>query len=125
MEGTIISQVLTELVPPFLLSILTEPVTSKAVLMILVGASFGREFGKNLDQGIQAGDWFKKLSPVYQKFVKKILDFTHHWWIGWGLMAYSPAESNQWYFGLGLLIDDLPDIPFRYGLMERKPDPSF
>ncbi len=89
--------------------------------MLLMGASFAREIGKNLDQDTQSSKRFQSLDPFTQKIVKKLLDFTHHWWIGWGIMILNVPESSWWFIGLGILIDDLPDIPYRYGLMEREP----
>jgi len=78
-----------------------------------MGISFGRGFGKKLDQGVQASEWFKKLPNPIQSIVKRLLDFTHHYWAGLLLVLYAPIEELR-YFGLGVFVDDWPDIPRRY-----------
>jgi len=82
-----------------------------------LGLLFGRAFGKPLDHEIQKTGWFNKLERKYQWIVKAAFDFLHHWWVGALLMAYSNlfpfAKTEIFWFGLGLLIDDLPDIPPR------------
>jgi hypothetical protein len=69
---------------------------------------------------MQQTDWFKSLDPWSQGFLKRIMDFFHHWWMGaflWlyaepisirlGLMNYS---TEILFFGYGILIDDIRDI---------------
>ncbi|GAJ07454.1 unnamed protein product, partial [marine sediment metagenome] len=86
-----------------------------------MGVVFGRGFGKQLDQDIQASDWYKEQPQLNRWIIKRVLDVTHHWWIGMLLVIYSGAEEVIW-FGWGLVVDDLPDLPFRYGLLERNGD---
>ena len=96
------------------------PTTNLEIFWTLLGAQFGRSFGKKLDQGIQAGDWFKSLSPTWRGIIKRILDFTHHWQYGGILWLYSteislrlgnPAYSIPiLFFGFGLMLDDIRDI---------------
>ena len=97
------------------------PATNIHILWAGMGAAFGRAFGKKLDYDIQQSDWFKGQHYVFQWIIKHILDFTHHWWIGALLWLYAPliaariswitlAEEIMW-FGIGLLIDDLRDVP--------------
>lgn len=104
------------------------PTTNIQIFWTLLGANFGRSFGKKLDQGIQASEWFKSLDPLSKNFVKRVLDFTHHWWIGGLLWLYADAiavgrlsgyVTEIMFFGYGLLIDDLRDIDNlkrRYGI---------
>jgi len=80
---------------------------------IVIGFTFGRGFGKRLDQGITASKWFKKRNPIIQGLLARILDVTHHFWVGLLLMLYVPIPE-AFYFGMGLFIDDLPDVPRRF-----------
>jgi len=82
----------------------------------IIGVTFGRGFGKKLDQGIVASKWFKKRNPIVQGLLKRILDVTHHFWVGLLLMLYIPMPEIYW-FGAGLFVDDLPDVPRRYRKM--------
>lgn len=96
-------------------------------LWLTLGIAFGRAFGKQLDQEIQQTPWFKKLKPWEKWIVKRLLDFLHHWWIGALLMLYCADPIEVWlmpgtfinvlkelyWFGAGLLLDDMPDIPRR------------
>ena len=88
------------------------PGTFEAAVWFALGIQFGRSFGKKLDQEVQAQAWFKAWPAWAQAAGKRILDFTHHWWVGALIMLYAPGF---WYwFGAGLLIDDLPDVPARF-----------
>lgn len=78
-----------------------------------IGLTFGRCFGKDLDHNIQQSDWFKKQNKICQWTLKFLLDFLHHWWIGALMMIYFPQYPEVYWFGLGLMIDDAPDIPLR------------
>jgi len=94
---------------------------------LLMGVFFGRAFGKQLDQDFQNSEWFKKQSKLVQEIICRLMDFTHHWWIGALLMIVfqnSPVitfqilslpqlDFNIFWFGVGLFVDDLPDIPPR------------
>ena len=96
------------------------PATFATWLWFAMGFTFGRSFGKMLDQEIQETDWFKSQSRLRRWVIKRVLDFTHHWWIGGLLMVLAPlvmwnpmlSEVLFW-FGAGLFVDDLPDIPSR------------
>lgn len=102
---------------------ITVPVPSTLLAMcwFLIGINFGRGFGKSIDQDIQATEWYKNLSGIWQWLLKRLLDVTHHWWIGLLLVVYAYridwmllfAEEAYW-FGWGLFVDDLPDVPRRY-----------
>lgn len=87
------------------------PTTLEHVIWMGIGLAFGRGFGKQLDQEIQATDWFKAQHPMLQMFLKRILDTLHHWWMGGLLMVYWTGPI--YWFGFGLLIDDIPDVPPR------------
>ena len=89
------------------------PMTLLMVLWFGLGLIFGRAFGKKIDYDIQQSDWFKSQSLVVQFIVKRMLDFTHHWWIGALLMVYVPKVPEVHWFGYRLLADDFPDIPDR------------
>ena len=96
------------------------PPSWETALCFGMGLFFGRAFGKSLDQDIQGTDWFNQQSKLRQWIIKRLLDFLHHWWIGALLMILAPqitwnptlAQGLYW-FGAGLFIDDLPDIPPR------------
>jgi hypothetical protein len=92
------------------------PSTFEQAVWLAMGVTFGRAFGKKLDWDVINTEWFKSLSPIMQNVVSRLLDCTHHWWIGALLMLYSPAMFGVilYWFGAGLLLDDLPDIPQRF-----------
>lgn len=100
------------------------PETFIESVWLALGLQFGRSFGKKLDQDIQKSEWFKKQNWVIKGTIRRILDFTHHWWIGALIMLYATKPfilnnfnfniNNEFFwFGAGLLLDDLPDIPRR------------
>jgi len=89
------------------------PVTFIEWLWFGMGITFGRGFGKNLDHTIQKTKWFRKLKPWQKWFIRRLLDVTHHWWIGGILIGYFPNIPELFWFGAGLLVDDLPDVPRR------------
>jgi len=94
---------------------LNVPVPSDllSVTWFLIGFCFGRGFGKQMDQEIVKSDWFKRRGRLSQEIIKRLLDATHHFWIGLLLMLYAPCPEVYW-FGLGLFMDDWPDIPRRF-----------
>jgi len=89
------------------------PVSFVQIVWLGIGLTFGRAFGKQLDQNIQNSDWFKGLNLVWQNLLKRALDFLHHWWIGALLMVYFGDVEAVFWFGYGLLLDDIPDVPAR------------
>jgi hypothetical protein len=105
------------------------PPTFETALLFAMGIMFGRCFGKEMDQTIQKTEWFKSLNNPSKWLVKRILDFTHHWWIGGLLMILAPQIGTHfadpalglsiYWFGAGLFIDDLPDLPPRLQEMLR------
>lgn len=108
--------------PDFTINVPVPP-TLLAMCWFLIGINFGRSFGKQLDQDIQGSDWYKNLHPNARWILKRVLDFTHHWWIGLLLVVYSYRITWSWWilraeeiywFGWGLFVDDLPDVPRRY-----------
>lgn len=116
-----ITQILQNLLPPVIYTIIFNPVFSVRALGLFMGITFAEGFGKQLDQDVQASPWYKGLTEMNRWIVKRLLDVTHHYWLGWGLMVVTQGNSDFFfYFGLGVMIDDLPDIPYRYGLRERK-----
>lgn len=100
--------------------IIPWPSNEKDFLWFALGIQFGRSFGKKLDHEIQQGEWFNKQKPWAQGTIKRALDFTHHWWVGYILWCYAttiaawlgqPQLINEiLWFGVGLLVDDLPDL---------------
>lgn len=82
-----------------------------------IGGGFARAFGKQLDYDIQQSPWFTGADPFTRNFTKRLLDFTHHWWLGWILMEYIsptvPFTVELYWFGAGVLVDDLPDLVLR------------
>ena len=92
-----------------------SPETLLQFTWFLMGVTFGRGFGKELDQTIQKSDWFKKQVLWKQEVIRRVLDVTHHFWIGLLLVNYFTLDEVVW-FGWGLVVDDLPDIPARFGI---------
>jgi len=118
------------------------PTTIYEWVWTLLGATFGRAFGKRLDQGIQGTIWFIGLPGYAQSILKRILDFTHHWWVGllvtfttaygpyliaWQtpdvrMIGLYPCLESFW-FGIGLFADDARDfnqIKKRFQTMMQK-----
>jgi hypothetical protein len=60
-----------------------------------------------------------KHSTWQQWFVIRVLDVTHHWWMGALLMMYIVTPEIFW-FGAGLFVDDLPDVPRRLKFFPEK-----
>jgi hypothetical protein len=90
------------------------PTTFEGAVWLAIGVTFGRAFGKKVDWDVINSDWFKALPSTQQNIVSRLLDFLHHWWAGALLMLYIPGAIPYW-FGAGLLLDDLPDVPERLG----------
>ena len=90
------------------------PLTFEQWVWLGIGITFARAFGKRLDHDIQNTIWFIDLPGWAQWVLKRLLDFLHHWWMGALLMLYGPGLICYW-FGYGLFLDDLPDIPGRIG----------
>jgi len=88
------------------------PQTFFELVWLGIGICFGRSFGKRLDYRTQRTEWYRKRGDFSKWLVKSLLDFLHHWWIGALLMLYAPRPELFW-FGYGLFLDDLPDIPQR------------
>ena len=90
------------------------------LIWLLIGMNFGRSFGKKMDYEIQQSKWFTGQPVWAQGIIKRILDFTHHWWIGAILWLYASAiteiihqphlVSEVLFFGLGIFIDDIRDF---------------
>lgn len=100
------------------------PTTFEQIFWTSLGLMFGRVLGKKLDYEIQQTEWYKKLSVLQKNIFKRSLDLMHHWWVGAFIMLYIPTITVPFtttviplfWFGAGLLLDDLPDVPKR--LME-------
>lgn len=126
----LLSEILQEILPPFIYNLIVDPIASRAAFFLFLGIAFAEGFGKKLDYDIQQGGWFEKRKKWEKNIIKRTLNVTHHWWIGWGLMIIAIelngtlVPPDLWYFGLGLLIDDIKDIPYRYGWKEREKPPS-
>jgi len=80
----------------------------------LIGFFFARAFGKKLDQDIQNGEWFKNLTALERNIIARLLDATHHLWMGMLLMLYFTQADPGFWVGWGWFIDDLPDLPKRF-----------
>jgi len=88
-------------------------VTLTTAFWVAIGFLIGRAFFKQIDYYAQETFWFDGL-PEWQKIiVKGLLDFTHHWWVGLALYLYAPIPELQW-VGIGLFVNDWPDIPKRF-----------
>lgn len=96
------------------------PIDNFQLIWLLIGMSFGRNFGKKLDHSIQQMLWFKDQEEVTQGMLKRLLDFLHHWWIGAIIWLYAPLITKTWFwpaveleimwFGVGLFLDDIRDF---------------
>lgn len=108
------------------------PANNLEIFWVLLGIQFGGSFGSKLDQEIQESEWFKALDPWKAGFIKRLLDFLHHWWVGGFLWLYSEQvavklglvnySTEVMFFGLGILIDDVRDVKNlkrRYGIGEN------
>jgi hypothetical protein len=100
------------------------PETLVQILWFGLGIVFARGFGKRLDEDIQASDWFCKQDAFIQAIAKRALDVAHHWWMGLILVVYATqpfllfgnlvnVNAELVWFGWGVFIDDLPDLPLR------------
>lgn len=99
------------------------PTTLITVTWFLIGFCFARAFGKKLDQTLKNQEQFKKLNPLIQYMISCLLDFFHHFWLGLLIMIRcDPGKIlivlgepvSPYFFGLGIFIDDIPDIPDRF-----------
>ncbi|MEM3737546.1 MAG: hypothetical protein QXJ75_05635 [Candidatus Bathyarchaeia archaeon] len=88
------------------------PATFEDTVWLAFGFTFARAFGKRFDQDVQNSEWFKCLKNWQRWLVQRLLDFTHHWQWGALLMLYAPWTTVYW-FGVGVFLDDIPDIPRR------------
>ena len=94
------------------------PVTNLEIIALAMGITFGRNIGKKLDQGIKNSEWFSNRHAVFQWMVEKVLDCTHHWWIGALIWLYAAplavivSVDPQFilFFGVGLFFDDIKDF---------------
>jgi len=80
---------------------------------LVLGLVFARAFGKQFDQDVVKSTWFHNLNRFERGLIRRLLDFLHHWWMGLFIFFYSPIIELK-FFGLGIFIDDLPDVPRRY-----------
>ena len=104
------------------------PTDNFQTIWLLIGMLFGRTFGKKLDYTFQQTNFFKDRDPFWQNILKRVLDFTHHWWIGVLIWLYAPLitklffwpslELEIMWFGIGLFFDDIRD--FRHILARYK-----
>lgn len=111
------------------------PSVNLEIVWLLIGMSFARSFGKKLDHTVQQTQFFKDLKmPLAKWFIKALLDFTHHWWMGALIWLYAPLIVTRlnWqtllpevlWFGVGMFIDDIRDfrhVMARYQTEIEKP----
>ncbi len=101
---------------------LPVPSTLLQITWLLIGFTFARAFGKNLDQNVKSSKFYNVQSKVAQWVISGLLDWLHHFWVGLLLMVYAaqvsiiiPVDADAlFFFGLGMFIDDLPDVPRRF-----------
>jgi len=92
------------------------PETLLEVTYFLIGFMAGRA-GALCDHQIKESAWYKKQGVATQSTISALLDFTHHFWIGLLLMVEIPRTvcgGRPYWFGMGLFVDDMPDIPARF-----------
>lgn len=92
-----------------LIANLPVPTTLFELTFTIIGFLLGYAWSENLDESILDSDWFKKQHYAVQWFIKGILKFVHHFWIGMLLMIYFPRDSELFWIGLGLFIEDITD----------------
>lgn len=90
------------------------PETLIQITWFLIGLLFARSFGKKLDNEIKKTEWYKGQATLPKWLIAHTLDFLHHFWMGLLLMVYFSEYPEIFWFGAGLLVDDIPDIPARY-----------
>lgn len=92
------------------------PQTLLEVTYFLIGFFAGRA-GALCDHQIKESAWYKKQRPCVKSTISALLDFTHHFWIGLLIMVEIPMTAyggRPYWFGMGLFVDDMPDIPSRF-----------
>jgi len=89
------------------------PETLLQITWTIIGFILARSF-KNIDHTVKESRWYQTLDKVEQFVVGGLLDFLHHFWMGMILMVYYSHIPEVYWFGYGLFIDDLPDIPQRF-----------
>ncbi len=113
------------------INVLGFPVPDKAFLaLVLVGATtqIARALTERLDEDILEAPEVRGLNATLYGATRRLLNATHHWWIG-GLLAYynwvgytlslgplnyASAGSFEWMcIGFGLMLDDYDDMPGR------------
>lgn len=107
-----------------MVEILELTVSPEAALWAVLGFMFARAFGKRVDFEITDSLWFVNLQqtkPVLANLISRFLDFFHHFYVGLALWFYAPRynlptgfDMPLQFLGLGLFIDDLPDVPSRF-----------
>lgn len=101
------------------------PLDFWALMAIAFGITFGRAFGKKIDQYVQESDWFRKRGAFTQEVLRRMLDMLHHWWMGVIIMWFCALQA-EWlntalripesfvpigfWFGFGLFLDDARDV---------------
>ena len=96
------------------------PTVNLEIVWLLIGMSFARSFGKKLDWSIQQSTFFNDRGSIGKWILGRIMDFTHHWWMGAIMWLYAPliVKTFFWptllqevyWFGVGIFIDDLRDF---------------
>jgi len=81
------------------------------VTWFLIGFTFARAF-KRFDYDLQESTWFKTRGGLTRWILRRLMDFFHHFWVGLLLMCYAWRPEVYW-FGAGIFVDDLPDLPRR------------
>ena len=89
------------------------PETLLQITWAVIGFMLARSF-KKLDYTIKEATLYTTMDPISQFIVGGILDFFHHFWVGMLLMVYYNGSPEVYWFGYGLFIDDLPDLPTRF-----------
>ena len=113
------------------------PILNLEIVWLLIGMTFARSFGKKLDYTVQQTQFFKDLNlPLVAWFIKAVLDFTHHWWMGALIWLYAPLivarlhwptlHLEVFWFGVGIFIDDIRDFKhvwarYKIEIEEEKP----
>lgn len=102
-------------------TILLLNLSLETAFWVALGTLFGRAFAKPLDHYVQDSGWFAQMPLFAQWFLRRALDLLHHWWVGVLLYLYAPqlplapgTITVLQYFGIGILLNDLPSVPERW-----------
>ena len=90
------------------------PTTIFQAAWFFTGLMLSLTISKKLDFEIMKMPEVLNLRRPWQILLGAILNFLHWFIVGLMIMAYSPETTGRFWFGLGLTVADIPDIPPRF-----------